>query len=157
VIMGTSASTYERGVRGCISRIAWCRSSTWNARASSGLIVMRGRQRDHLEPEARADAVDDLADLLVAIEERELLEHAQVRQLQAAQADRERTRPRRHEHLLHDRVKLELRVGGHRGVRAREGVEIRVTQLEGHRARLDAALARAPADPLAEAAQGRLD
>src|SRR4051812_9315593 len=79
-----------------------------------GPELLRGRQRDHREAEARADAVDGRADPLVAIEERELLEHAQVRQLQAEQADRQRTRPRRHEHVLDDGIELELRVGRHR-------------------------------------------
>jgi hypothetical protein len=42
---------------------------------------------------------NERADPLVAIKERELLEHAHVRQLHAEQADRQRPRPRRHEHL----------------------------------------------------------
>ena len=59
-----------------------------------GLTALRGRQRDRAEAEARADDVDGGANPLVAIEERELLEHAQVRELNAEQADRQRPRPR---------------------------------------------------------------
>src|SRR5689334_4068912 len=110
-----------------------------------GLTAPRGRQRDHVEPEALADAVDDRADALVAIEERELLEDAQVRELDAEQADRQGPGPRRREHLLDDGIELELRVGRHRGVRTRERMEVGVAELEGHGARLDVALARAPA------------
>jgi hypothetical protein len=46
-------------------------------------MTLSGRQRHRREPEALADRVDDRADPFVAIEERQLLEHAQVRELHA--------------------------------------------------------------------------
>ena len=58
-----------------------------NFLADGGVVAQVGNQRFH--------AVDGRADPLVAIEERELLEHAQVRELDAEQADRQRPRPGR--------------------------------------------------------------
>ncbi len=59
--------------------------------------------------------------------------------------------------VAHHREELELGAGGHDRARSREGLEVGVAQLERHRARLDAALARAPAHPLAERSEPRLD
>src|SRR5262249_36025819 len=118
----------------------------------------REREAERVVAVALAHAVDGAVERTVVAEERQLpLPPTQPRQGDPEQANGGPTPPRAPEQIADHGVELELRARRRDGTRACQRLEVGVAQLERHRPRPDAAPARAPADPLAQRAQHRLD
>src|SRR5215468_10506651 len=94
---------------------------------------------------------------VVAEEEELSAARGEPRQRDAEEAHRGPAPPRALEEVAHHRIELELRARGRDGPRPRQGLEVGIAELERDGARLDAAFARPPRDPLAQGAEHRLD